>query len=105
MCIRDSLSSSLLCTRNTLHRESEEEVFQLPGQLAQPNQDSVFSTRAAFFNGHENKVGHIMAKASALGVNLNLLPSVPCTPLKASIGEEVSGAPQLSHTRAHFQLP
>lgn len=47
------------------------------GQLAQPNQDS---KRAAFFNNLKNKVGHIMAQASALRVNLNLLLSVPSFP-------------------------
>jgi len=45
------------------HRESEE-FFRLTRQLAQPNQDFVFSQRAAFFNGLKNKVGH-MARASA----------------------------------------
>ena len=53
------------------HRESEE-LFKLTGQLAQPNQDAVFSKRAAFFNSLKSKVGHIMAKASALQVNMNL---------------------------------
>ena len=47
------------------HRESEE-FFKLTGQLAQPNQDSVFSKCAAFFDSLKNKVGHIIAKASAL---------------------------------------
>ena len=61
------------------HRESEE-FFRLTGQLAQPNQDSVFSKRAAFFNGLKSKVGHIMAKATALKVNLNLARSIPSTP-------------------------
>ena len=61
------------------HRESEE-FFRLTGQLAQPNQDYVFSKRAAFFNGLKSKVGHIMAKATALRVNLNLAPSIPSTP-------------------------
>jgi len=51
------------------HRESEE-FFHLTGQLAQPNQGYVFSKRAAFFNGLKSKVGHIMAKATALRVNL-----------------------------------
>ena len=37
------------------HRESEE-FFRLTGQLAQPNQDDVFSKRAAFFNGLKSKV-------------------------------------------------
>ena len=37
----------LLC--HHAHRESEE-FFKLTGQLAQPNQDSVFSKRAAFVN-------------------------------------------------------
>ena len=54
------------------HRESEE-LFKLTGQLAQPNQDAVFSKRAAFFNSLKSKVGHIMAKASALRINLNLM--------------------------------
>ena len=57
------------------HRESEE-LFKLTGQLAQPNQDAVFSKRAAFFNSLKSKVGHIMAKASALRVNMNLAPTV-----------------------------
>ena len=61
------------------HRESEE-FFRLTGQLAQPNQDYVFSKRAAFFNGLKNKVGHIMTRASALRVNLNLQPSAPSLP-------------------------
>ena len=61
------------------HRESEE-FFRLMGQLAQPNQDYVFSKRAAFFNSLKNKVGHIMAGASALRVNLNLQPSTPSLP-------------------------
>ena len=43
------------------HRESEE-FFRLPGQLAQPNRDFVFSKRAAFLNGLKKKVGHIMAR-------------------------------------------
>ena len=58
------------------HRESEE-LFKLTGQLAQPNQDSAFSKRAAFFNSLKSKVGHIMAKASALRINMNLAPTVP----------------------------
>ena len=37
------------------HRESEE-LFKLTGQLAQPNQDAVFSKRAAFFNSLKRKV-------------------------------------------------
>jgi len=57
------------------HRESET-FFKLTGQLAQPNQDAVVSKRAAFFNRLTNKIGHIMAKASALRVNLNLAPTV-----------------------------
>ena len=61
------------------HRESEE-FFRLTGQLAQPNQDYVFSKRAAFFNSLKNKVGHVMARASALRVNLNLQPSAPSLP-------------------------
>ena len=61
------------------HRESEE-FFRLTGQLAQPNQDYVFSKSAAFFNSLKNKVGHVMARASALRVNLNLQPSAPSLP-------------------------
>ena len=53
----------LLC--HHAHRESEE-FFKLTGQLAQPNQDSVFSKRPAFFDSLKKKVGHIMAKACAL---------------------------------------
>ena len=53
--------------------------FKLTGQLAQPNQDAVFSKRAAFFNSLKSKVGHIMAKASALRVNMNLAPTVLST--------------------------
>ena len=56
------------------HRESEE-FFRLTGELAQPNRAYVFSKGAAFSNGLKNKVGHIMARASALRVNLNLQPS------------------------------
>jgi len=48
--------------------------------LAQANQDYVFSKRAAFFNGLKSKVGHTMAQATALRVNLNLAPSIPSTP-------------------------
>jgi hypothetical protein len=58
------------------HRESEE-FSRLTGQLAQPNPDTVHSKRAAFFNSLKSKVGHIMAKASAMRVNLNLSPTVP----------------------------
>ena len=47
------------------HRESEE-FFRLTGQLAQPNQDFVFSKRAAFFNGLKNKVGHIMVRCTKI---------------------------------------
>ena len=47
------------------HREREK-LLKLTGQLAQPNQDAVFSQRAGFFNSFKSKVGHIMAKASAL---------------------------------------
>ena len=54
------------------HRES--------GQLAQPIPDSVYSKRAAFFNSFKSKVGHIVAKASAMRVNLNLSPTVPSPP-------------------------
>ena len=62
-------------------RRKSEDFFKLTGQLAQPNQDFVFSKRAAFFNGLKNEVGHtIMAKASALRVDLNLLPSVLSIP-------------------------
>ena len=60
------------------HRESEG-LFTLTGQLAQPNQDAVFSQRAAFFSSLKSKVGRIMAKASALRVNMNLAPTVPST--------------------------
>jgi len=49
--------------RLLFYRESEK-FFRLTGQLAQPNQDYVFSKRAAFFNGLKSKVGHIMAKAT-----------------------------------------
>ena len=58
------------------HRESEE-FSRLTGQLAQPNPDTVHSKRAAFFNSLKSKVGHIVAKASAMRVNLNLSPTVP----------------------------
>jgi len=66
------------CTYHA-HRESEE-FFRFTGQLAQPNQDTVFSKRAAFFNGLKSKVRRIMAKATALRVNLNLAPSIPSAP-------------------------
>jgi len=55
-------------------------VLLLTGQLAQPNQDLVFSKRAAFFNGLKSKVGYIMAMATALRANLNLAPSIPSAP-------------------------
>ena len=55
------------------HRESEE-FFRLTGQLVQPNQDCVFSKCSAFSNCLKSKVGHIMAKATALLVHLNLVP-------------------------------
>ena len=58
------------------HRESEE-FFRLTGQLAQPNPDSVYSKRAAFFNSLKSKVRHIVAKALAMRVNLNLAPTAP----------------------------
>ena len=61
------------------HRESEK-FFRITGQLAQPSQDYVFSKRAAFFNGLKKKVGHIMSRAAALRVNLDLQPSAPSLP-------------------------
>jgi hypothetical protein len=61
------------------HRESKE-FFRLTCQLAQPNQDYVVSKRTDIFNGLKSKVGHIMAKATPLRVNLNLVPSLPSTP-------------------------
>ena len=59
------------------HRERG--ALQVTGQLALPNQDAVFCKRAAFFNSLKSKVGHIMAKASALRVNMNLPPTVLST--------------------------
>ena len=53
-------------------RAAPEQFFRFTGQLAQPNKDFVFSKRTAFFNGLKNKVGHIMARASAFRVILNL---------------------------------
>jgi len=61
------------------HRESEE-FSRLTGQLAQPNPDAVHSKRAAFFNSLKSKIGHIVAKASAMRVNLNLSPAIPSPP-------------------------
>ena len=61
------------------HRESEE-FSRLTGQLAQPNPDTVHSKRAAFFNSLKSKIGHIVAKASAMRVNLNLSPAIPSPP-------------------------
>jgi hypothetical protein len=88
------------CVANPRHRVPEsEELFCHTGQLAQPNQDYVFSKRAAFFNGLKCKVGHIMAKAAALEVNLNLAPSVPsapCTPARNSNAQLIY-ALNLSH--------
>ena len=49
----------LLCWH--AHCESRE-LFKLTGQLAQPNQDSVFSKRSAFFNSLKSKVRHIMVR-------------------------------------------
>jgi len=65
------------------HRESKE-IFKLTGQLAETNQDSVFSKRVAFFNSLKSKVGHIMAKASALRVTMNLPPTIPSTSLSST---------------------
>ena len=57
-----------------------EELFKLTRQQAQPNQsDVVFSKRAAFFNSLKSKVGHLMAKAFALRVNMSLAHTVPST--------------------------
>jgi len=50
-----------------LPRSSGERGVLSPGQLAQPNQDYVFSKRAAFFNGLKRKVGHIMEGHGASG--------------------------------------
>ena len=96
------------------HLESEE-FFRLTGQLAQPNQDYVFSKRAAFFNSLKNKVGHVMARASALRVNLNLQPSAPLSlaPLPALrmlifsmplTSRTTSSLPVLAHERATSPL-
>jgi len=67
-----------------LTAEEERVPRGLTGQLAQPKQDSVFSKRAAFFNGLKSKVRHccrhIMVKATALRVKLNLAPSIPSAP-------------------------
>ena len=60
------------------HWESED-FFRLTGQLAQPNQNYVFSKRAAFFNGHKNKVGHINQPQSRPFCTLSYTPS--CTQL------------------------
>ena len=57
-----------------------EELSSLTGQLAQPNPDAVHSKRAAFFNSLKSKIGHIVAKASAMRVNLNLSPAIPSPP-------------------------
>jgi hypothetical protein len=43
-----------------------------------------FSKGAAFFNGLKSKVGHIMAKATALRVDLNLAPSITYAPRRGS---------------------
>ena len=79
----------LLC--HHAHRESEE-FFKLTGQLAQPNQDSVFSKRPAFFNSLKNKVRHVIAKASALKVNLNL--HATRTPIEST---PLTSPPLLTH--------
>ena len=77
---QSSYDETYVCSfgRDDAHRESQE-LFKLTGQLAQPNQEAVFSKRAAFFKTLKSKVGHIMAKASALRVNMNLAPAVPST--------------------------
>ena len=49
-----STRSSVACYSIHAHWESEE-FFRLTGQLAQPNQDSPFSKRAAFFNSLKNR--------------------------------------------------
>ena len=76
------------------HRESEE-LFKLTGQLSQPNQDAVFSKRAAFFNSLKSKVGHIMAKASSLRVNMNLAPTVRGPTYIARANKHLSRPPPL----------
>jgi hypothetical protein len=91
------------------HRESEE-LFKVTGQLAQPNQDSVFSKRAAFFNSLKSKVGHIMARASALRFNMNLAPAVPSTsrssaqapltPPSMPLPSHTTPFPPIAHKRA-----
>jgi len=76
--------------------------------------DHVFSKRAAFFNGLKSKVGHIMAKATALRVNLNLAPSIPLlrAPLHATLTPSSSApltspttsSPPMEHERASSTL-
>ena len=80
------------------HRESEE-FFKLAGRLAQPNQNYFFSKRAAFYNGLKNRVGDIIAKASALRLNLNLLPLSPLSlaPLPAT-RTPITSTPLISPT-------
>jgi hypothetical protein len=43
-----------------------QETPQSSSNLAQPDQDYVFSKLATFFNSLKSMVGHIMAKAAAL---------------------------------------
>jgi len=57
--------SPAILPRSSPGRDSDE-FFRPTGQLAQPNQDCVFSKLAAFFNSHKSRVGHIIAKTTAL---------------------------------------
>ena len=84
------------------HRESEE-LLKLTGQLAQPNQDAVFSKRAAFFNSLKSKVGHIMAKASALRVNMNLAPSASRARTRTSHAPLLYALDLSHHVLAHYR--
>jgi hypothetical protein len=78
-----------------------EEFCHLRKPRAQRNQDRVCSKRAAFFASITSKVGHkhIMAKATALPVNLYLAPSCPL--LHASGGDKLSVIDRTCTRRAY----
>ena len=97
------------------HRESEE-FFRLTGQLAQPNQDYVFSKRAAFFNGLKIKLDTSWPGLQRLELTStsNLLPPLSLAPLPATSTPIISMPlaspttsfclPDLAHERATSPL-
>jgi hypothetical protein len=95
------------------HWESKEFLCHT-GQLEQPNQDSVFSKRAAFFNSLKSNAGHIIAKATSPQVTsiLPLLSPLFCAPLHEALTSSSSipltstttSVPPMVHERATSTL-